>query len=84
MNRQQSAARENLPTLLVMHNVCVAGNRTTVRLEPIIWDALQDIADAHGLSVHDLVTDIDRRRATKNLSAEIRAYVVGYLLGRVA
>ena len=76
--------RESLPTLLVMHNVCVDGNRTTIRLEPIIWEALQDIAHVQGSSVHGLVTDIDRQRTTKNLSAEIRAYVVGYLLGRVA
>jgi len=75
--------RESLPTLLVMHNVSVAGNRTTIRLEPIIWDALQDIADAQGISVHSLVTEIDRRRITKNLSAEIRAYVVADLLARV-
>ena len=75
--------RESLPTLLVMHNVSVAGNRTTIRLEPIIWDALQDVADAQGISVHSLVTEIDRRRITKNLSAEIRAYVVADLLARV-
>jgi len=75
--------RESLPTLLVMHNVSVAGNRTTIRLEPIIWDALQDIADAQGISVHSVVTEIDRRRITKNLSAEIRAYVVADLLARV-
>jgi len=66
-----------------MHNVSVAGNRTTIRLEPIIWDALQDVADAQGISVHSLVTEIDRRRITKNLSAEIRAYVVADLLARV-
>jgi len=77
-------SRESLPTLLVMHNVSVAGNRTTIRLEPIIWDALQDIAEAQGINVHSLVTDIDRRRTTKNLSAEIRAYVVADLLTRVA
>jgi len=67
-----------------MCNVYVDGRRTTVRLEPIVWETLREIGNAQGVSVHDLVTDIDHRRATKNLSAEIRAYVVGYLLGRVA
>ena len=67
---------------LEMHNVYVAGNRTTVRLEPIIWDALQRIARQQEASLHDLISEIDRRRTTKNLSSVIRAYVVAYLLNR--
>jgi predicted DNA-binding ribbon-helix-helix protein len=84
VHRPRQAERETLPTLLVPRNVSVSGVRTTVRLEPIIWETLQDIAHAQEISVHDLVTDIDQQRITKNLSAEIRAYVDGYLLGRVA
>ena len=69
---------------LVMRNVTVAGNRTSVRIEPIIWDALQDIASAQGVSIHALVTEIDRDRTTINLSSAIRAFVVTDLLARVA
>jgi predicted DNA-binding ribbon-helix-helix protein len=77
-DRAQKSDRSSLE----MHNVYVAGNRTTVRLEPIIWDALQSIARQEEASLHDLISEISRRRTTKNLSSAIRAYVVAYLLTR--
>ena len=66
-----------------MHNIYVDGNRTTVRLEPIIWDTLQGIARQEEITVHDLVSEIDRQRTAGNLSSAIRAYVVAYLLSRL-
>jgi len=63
----------------VMHNVVVDGRRTTVRLEPVIWDALRDIARQKEVTVHDLVSDVNRRRTASSLSSGIRAYVVIYL-----
>ena len=69
---------------LELHNVYVAGNRTTVRLEPVIWDTLQSIARQQGIGLNDLVSDIDCRRTTKNLSSAIRAYVVTHLLTRLS
>ena len=64
---------------LVTHVVSVAGRRTSVRLEPVILDALRDIARQRRMTVHSLVSDIDSRRTTPNLSSAIRAYVVTYL-----
>jgi len=64
---------------LVMHNIVVDGHRTTVRLEPVIWDALRDIARRQEVTVHSLVTSIDRRRTASSLSSAIRAFVVVYL-----
>jgi len=70
--------RERLP----LCTVYVDGHRTTVRLEPIIWDALQKIANEQKVSVHQLVSDIDRQRTTRNLSSAIRTYVVAALLAK--
>lgn len=61
-----------------MHNVIVAGRRTSVRLEPVMWDALQDIARRERISVHDLVTDIDRHRSESSLTAAIRVFIVNF------
>jgi len=66
-----------------MHNVYVAGHRTNVRLEPIIWDTLQGVARQKEITVHDLVSEIDRQRTVGTLSSAIRAYVVAYLLSRL-
>jgi predicted DNA-binding ribbon-helix-helix protein len=69
---------EIAPSSLVIHNIVVAGHRTSVRLEPVMWDALQDIARRRRLTVHDLVTDIDRRRRESTLTAAIRVYIVDF------
>jgi len=64
---------------LVMHNLVVDGHRTTVRLEPAIWDVLRDIADQQDVTVHNLVSAINRQHIASSLSSAIRAYVVVYL-----
>ena len=67
---------------LITHTIFVDGNRTTVRLEPVIWDALREIARQQGASVHDLVSAINRRGLASSLTSAIRAYVVAYLLAQ--
>ena len=63
---------------LVIRNVVVAGRRTSVRLEPVMWEALRDIARRQERTVHDVVTQIDRERTASSLNAAIRVYIVNY------
>ena len=78
--RRPHGERGSVPSSLVRHNVYVAGHRTSVRLEPVIWRALQDIAHQQKVTLRDLVSDIDRSRTLSGgLSSAIRAYVVSYL-----
>jgi predicted DNA-binding ribbon-helix-helix protein len=70
--------RENSPSSLVIHNIVVGRHRPSVRLEPVMWDALQDIAHQQGVSLHDLVTDINRERSASSLTAAIRVYIVDF------
>src|SRR5262245_50716760 len=63
---------------LVIHNVVVGGHRTSVRLEPVMWDALHDIARQQQMGMHQLVTTIDRERTTSSLTAAIRVYIVDF------
>jgi predicted DNA-binding ribbon-helix-helix protein len=63
---------------LHIRNIIIAGRRTTVRLEPVMWEALQDIAADQGRSVHDLVTEIAHTRTVPNLTSAIRVFVVDY------
>jgi predicted DNA-binding ribbon-helix-helix protein len=53
---------------LVLGNVVVAGHRTSVRLEPAIWDALQDILQREAKTLSQLVTEIDRARTASSLT----------------
>ena len=68
---------------LAMRNVVVGGHRTTVRLEPVMWDALHDIARQRQVTVDALVTDIDGRRTASSLTAAIRVYIVEFYRARV-
>lgn len=71
-------AAENARSSLVIHNVVVAGRRTSVRLEPAMWEALNDIARRRRLTIHQLVTSIDRERTASTLTAAIRVFIVDY------
>jgi predicted DNA-binding ribbon-helix-helix protein len=76
--RRERRNHESSPSSLVIHNVVVGGHRTSVRLEPVMWDALHDIARRLRVTTHDLVTDIDRVRTASSLTAAIRVYIVDF------
>ncbi|MDP6574798.1 MAG: ribbon-helix-helix domain-containing protein [Rhodospirillales bacterium] len=56
-------------------SVRVAGHPTSVSVEEAFWRALKEIAARRGVSLNDLITEIDRRRAG-NLSSAIRVFVL--------
>lgn len=76
--RRPRRHRETVPSSLETHNVVVGVRRTSVRLEPAMWNALHDIASQQQVSVHDLVTGIDRERRASSLTAAIRVYIVDF------
>jgi predicted DNA-binding ribbon-helix-helix protein len=59
----------------VKRSVRIAGHPTSVSLEPEFWDALKEIAKTRGLSINELVAEIDSGRST-NLSSALRVYVL--------
>jgi predicted DNA-binding ribbon-helix-helix protein len=76
--RKQPRRRGSPPSSLTIRNVVVAGHRTSVRLEAVMWDALRDIARGRDMAVNDLVTEIERRRGALSLTAAIRVYIVDF------
>ncbi|HEX3863893.1 MAG TPA: ribbon-helix-helix domain-containing protein [Stellaceae bacterium] len=77
--RRSRRTAETPPSSLTIRNVVVAGHRTSVRLEAVMWEALLDIARQTELTVHDLVTRIDRDRSSSlSLTAAIRVHIVNY------
>jgi predicted DNA-binding ribbon-helix-helix protein len=70
--------QDGSPSSLVIHNVVVGGRRTSVRLEPAMWEALHEIARRRKLSIHAVVTQIDRKRSASTLTAAIRVYIVDF------
>ena len=59
--------------------VFLRDRKTSVRLEPVMWEALDGIARHHSITVNDLVEGIDRNRGwDEGLTAAIRVNIVKY------
>jgi predicted DNA-binding ribbon-helix-helix protein len=63
-------------TDLVKRSVSIAGHATSVSLETPFWDALRAIAQAEGVTLAGLIARVDAGRAGRNLSSELRVYVL--------
>ncbi len=64
---------------MISKNVTISGRRTSLRLEPAIWDAMGDICGKEGLTVHELISLIDRRRNKVSRTSAVRTLIVTYL-----
>lgn len=69
---------------LVSRNVTVAGRRTSVRLEPAMWRALNEICQRERCTIHDYVTEVDRTRSASSLTAAIRVSLLQYFRAMAA
>jgi predicted DNA-binding ribbon-helix-helix protein len=64
--------------------ILIYGRKSTMRLDPIMWQALGDIASRFGISVGQLIEQIDlARRPGEGLTQRVRVYIVEYYLGLV-
>lgn len=68
---------------VVKRSVAIAGHRTSVSLEAPFWDALREIAGERGLSMQQLIGQIDAGRGGQNLSSAIRVFVLAEVRGRI-
>ncbi len=66
------------PSTLVNRNVFIGERRTSLRLEPAMWDALAEICRREEITVHELCALIDERRRASSLTAAIRVFIVTY------
>jgi len=63
---------------VIKHSVNIAGHATSVSIEKPFWDIFRSLADTHGKSINQLITEIDEARSI-NLSSAIRLYVLNSL-----
>ena len=70
--------RPRYQSTLRLRNVVVRGHRTSVRLEPVMWDSFHEIAAEQGMNVNQLVTQIERGGGRSSLTSAIRVYIVEY------
>lgn len=69
--------RSDLPhSPVVKRSIEIAGRETSISLEDPFWHKLKNIAAHRGLTLSNLVTEIDRERTRPNLSSQLRLFVL--------
>ena len=65
-----------MTTRPVKHSVTLRGHRTSVSLEPEVWDAFREIADQSDKTLNGLAIEIDEARGDVGLASAIRVFVL--------
>ncbi|HXP95115.1 MAG TPA: ribbon-helix-helix domain-containing protein [Telmatospirillum sp.] len=59
-------------------NVTIEGRRTSMKLEPGMWDALDEICRREGTVIHEICTKIAKDHQGYNLTSATRAFILAY------
>jgi len=64
---------------LISKNVRIHDRRTSIRLEPEMWDALKEISAIEGCSIHDLCGAVhDLKDPGASFTAALRVFLMEY------
>lgn len=73
--------KEKIPSrsALVSRNIVVGGRRTSVRLEPDMWNAISEVSQREHLTIHEICTMVaGRRGVNSSLASSLRIFVLAY------
>ena len=80
--RSSFAQTELMKSLVPKHSVIIDGCKTSISLEDEFWECLRKIAEERGKTLTQLISGIDARRRTKNLSSCLRVFIVEFYKDR--
>jgi predicted DNA-binding ribbon-helix-helix protein len=63
---------------LVNRNVVAASGRTSMRLEPELWDALLEICHRENQDIHGVIRHIDGLRSEGGRTSAVRVFLLKY------
>jgi predicted DNA-binding ribbon-helix-helix protein len=66
---------------LKKRSLSLSGHRTSVALEPEFWQALDAVARQRGLSLQNLIVELDSRRGERPLASACRVAALNFALG---
>ena len=69
------------PKDIKKHSVNLSGHRTSISLENIFWNQIKTLATDRGVTVNQLLTEIDLDRKG-NLSSAVRVYVLEHITNK--
>jgi len=80
--RQEQAtffkSKEDRPAALVSRNIIISGRRTSIRLEPSMWDALEEVCVREQCNIHQICTLVSSRLSCSSFTAAVRVFVLSY------
>lgn len=60
-------------------NVWIGKRRTSIRLEPEMWDALEEISAGTGRDINEICTEVrEATPADQTLTSALRVFILGY------
>lgn len=62
-------------------NISIYGRRTSMKMEPYLWDSLLEIARIEGISRDSLIEEVERRRGvypSASLTSAVRVFITQY------
>lgn len=77
-DEMSTLTRNYIASRLVSYNVYSAAGRTTIRLEPEIWQAFREICSRESLTAANLVQKVDEAREAGGRTSGIRIFVFNY------
>lgn len=63
---------------LVLRNVQIGNRRTSIRLEPDVWEALEMMCVAEDITVNQLCRFIDKCRGKQKFTHAVRSFTLNY------
>jgi predicted DNA-binding ribbon-helix-helix protein len=71
--------RPDRQSALVLRNISVRGRRTSIRLEPEIWDTLAEICGREFCTPNDVCSYVDERKPPHgSLTSSLRVFILDY------
>lgn len=65
-------------TTLISKNITVLGKRTSVRLEPAMWEALHEIAQNEKISLGEICDYLHKHKMESSLTSALRVFILAY------
>jgi len=63
---------------LVNRNITAGAGRTSMRLEPEVWDALREVCLREGIELRELIRNVERTATPGGRTSAVRVHVLEY------
>jgi predicted DNA-binding ribbon-helix-helix protein len=68
----------NMKSPVVKRSIVLNGHKTSVSLEEAFWSSMKEISSKRGMTLSELVSEIDANRQQGNMSSAIRLFVLDH------